>query len=89
MAWFFRHDSCTEAQRQLADRLGTLEVTVATLRLEVLDTLEKVTNKLAGRLAKREAREAGETKALPGVDPISAAIIARRKSNGVRPVIQP
>jgi hypothetical protein len=50
------HASCQRQLAKLADRLDMLEERVAANRLELLDTAEKVAEKLVDRRRKREAK---------------------------------
>lgn len=93
MAWFFRHDACSEQLRQLADRLDTVEAQIRTVRTEWVEQLDKFQH-LVERFVKRiERADKGNGAArgeaeVSGVDPISARILARR-SHGIRSQLRP
>jgi hypothetical protein len=55
-----RLDEVETAVRQLTARIESLELRAATLHVDVLDRMEKVSRNLAGREAKREERAATE-----------------------------
>ena len=54
------HDSCGRRQDALEDRLDRIEEKLALDRALQLNTLEKVVNKLVGRIRKREREETGK-----------------------------
>jgi len=87
MAWFFRHDSCSKRHSAALDRIETLERQAKALATDMKDA-EDYIQRLAARVLKRLDREkppAAEG-APSGLDPISAAIMARRNraTNGGR-----
>lgn len=82
----------SEAPPDLDERLDALERSVKRLRLEWEDVYEKVA-RLMGRIAKRQAliethesREDAPGSTIPAggvADPITAAVLARRRAHGV------
>lgn len=92
IAWFHRESTSNTPAEPIGERLSKIETDLRLLRTEWEDTYERVMralrrlNKRAQDLAAKEEREA-ETRevapesaipGMPSLDPISAAIIARR-----------